>query len=146
MELYAARAIAAPSESVFDYLQSFERVLELIDGRVESLGVSDGGSRVRLRGPSGVRRTVRTGLTYARSPESIVGQVEAGRLTRGTVRCSIQRSDTGSWVEVVGRAEALGLLDRVLLGLGGRRWLARSIELALEEIDRRLGAEADETR
>ena len=144
--MYAARPIAAPPEAVFDYLQSFQHHVELIHGRVKPLEINDGPSRVELRGAIGVRRTVRTGLTYARSPESIVGHLEAGRQTRGTVRCSIQRSDTGSWVEVVGRTEALGLLDRLLLGLGGRRWLARSIELALEELDTRLGAEPGETR
>jgi hypothetical protein len=68
----------------------------------------------------------------------MVGSVEAGRRTRGTVRWSIQRSDVGSWVEITGHADALGAFDRLLWACGGRRWLARSLELALDALDERM--------
>ncbi|MGZ6670096.1 MAG: hypothetical protein ACXVH3_36160 [Solirubrobacteraceae bacterium] len=81
---------------------------------------------------------MRTSLAYTQSPEAIVGRVEAGRRSRGTVRWSIQRSDVGSWVQVVAHADALGPLDAVLLRLGGRRWLARSLELALDGLEEQM--------
>jgi hypothetical protein len=138
VELRAARAIDASPERIFEFLARFERHLELIRDRVVLLSVEDAGSLVRLRGPLGAGRVVRTRLTYSESPRSIVGRVEAGRRTRGTVRWSIQRSGRASWVEVVARAETLGPLDRMLLRLGGRRWLAYSLKQALESLDTRL--------
>jgi uncharacterized protein YndB with AHSA1/START domain len=138
VEVRAARSIASPPERVFNLLETFDHHLDLVSERVERLERYQEGPRVRLRGPLGVSRTVRTRLTYARRPESIVGRIDAGGRTRGTVRWSIQRSGAGSWVQVEGRAEALGWMDRLLAILGGRRWLNRSIELALERLDERV--------
>jgi carbon monoxide dehydrogenase subunit G len=135
VELYAARSIDASPETIFGFLERFERHLELIEERVTALSVEATGSHVRLRGPVGVRRRVQTRLTHAESPRSIVGTVTAGRRTHGTVRWSIESSGSGSWVQVVARADTLGLVDRVLLRLGGRRWLARSLEQALDSLD-----------
>lgn len=137
MELRAAGQIDASPEAIFRFLESFDHHLELIGDRVESLRTTAAGSRVRLRGPLGARRTLKTELTYAKAPESIVGRVEAGPRTRGTVRWLIQRSDPGSWVEVVASTTTLGLFDRLLLAAGGRRWLKRSLTLALRELQRR---------
>jgi hypothetical protein len=138
VEVRAARSISAPGERIFGFLESLEHHFELIGRRAERLAAASTGAWVRLRGPFGVRRTVRTSLTYTQSPEAIVGRVEAGRRSRGTVRWSIQRSDVGSWVQVVAHADALGPLDAVLLRLGGRRWLARSLELALEGLEEQM--------
>lgn len=138
MELYAARPIDAPPEAVFGFLERFERHLELIEGRVTAISVDASGSRVRLRGPLGVARTVQTRLTQSHSPRSIVGTVQAGRRTRGAVRWSIESSGLGSWVQVVASADTFGLLDRVLLRLGGRRWLVRSLAQALDNLDARV--------
>src|SRR5947209_2372373 len=125
LDLRAARSIDASPEVVFGFLESFERHLELIDDRVVGLSVGETGSQVRLRGPLGVGRTVRTLLTCLKAPRSIVGRVEAGPRTHGTVRWSIEPSGLGSWVEVLARADRLGLLDQILVAVGGRRWLAR---------------------
>jgi hypothetical protein len=139
LEIRTARSIPAPRERIFDFLCFLEHHWELIADRVVPLGVANGErSRTRLRGPLGLRRTLRTQLTFARSPDSMVGSVEAGRRTRGTVRWSIQRLDVGSWVEVTGHADTLGPFDRLLWVCGGRRWLARSLELALEALEERM--------
>jgi len=138
MEVRAARSISAPAEPIFVFLERLEHQFELIGGRAECLAAAGAGVRVRHRGPLGIRRTVRASLTYARSPESIVGRAEAGRGSRVTVRWSIQRSDVGSWVQVIAHADALGPVDAMLVRLGGRRWLARSLELALEGLEERM--------
>jgi hypothetical protein len=138
VELRAAKSIAAPPERVYAFLESFDRHVELIHDRVEPLAVDSTGSTLRLCGPLGVRRTLSTTLTYSQSPTGIVGRVKAGQRTRGTVRWSIQHSDRGSWVEIVGRTEVLGVLDAMLLRLGGRRWLVRSLHHALEGLEERM--------
>jgi hypothetical protein len=40
-------------------------------------------------------------------------------------------------VQVTARAETLGLLDRSLLRLGGRRWLAHLLRLAVDRLGER---------
>ena len=137
MDVRAARSIAAPPERVFAFLEDLEHHVELIGDRSEPRGAASTGMRVRLCGPLGLHRTVTTSLVYAHSPESIVGHAEAGRRSRGTVRWSIQHSDGGSWVEVAAHADALDPLAALLLPLGGRRWLGRSLELALERLQER---------
>jgi len=100
-------------------LQDLGHQFELIGSRAERLATASTGVRVRLRGPLGVRRTVRASPTYAKSPESIVGRAEAGGGSRATVRWSIQRSDVGSWVQVIAHADALGPVGAMLVRLGG---------------------------
>jgi hypothetical protein len=138
VEVSAAGSISASAERIFVFVQTLEHQFELIGGRAERLAAASTSARVRLRGPLGVCRTVSASLTYARSPESIVGRVEAGRSSRGTVRWSVQRSGVGSWVQVIAHADALGPVDAMLLWLGGRRWLARSLELALERLEEQM--------
>lgn len=135
MEIRAARSIPATPERLFDFLGSLENHVVLIRDAADPAALDDGGAQIRLRGPLGLRRTVRTRLTYMRSPEAIGGTAEAGRLTHGRVRWSIQPSDGGSWVEVAVTAERLGPLDRLLLLLGGGRWLEKSLHTALEQLE-----------
>ncbi len=135
MELYASRSIPASREHVYGILEKLERHFELIGDRAERLSREGSGFRLRLRGPLGMRRTVRTSLTFHEPPELIVGRVEAGSQTRGSVRWTLQAGHPGTWVEIVARAESLGALDRMLLRLGGRRWLAQVLEAALAGLD-----------
>jgi uncharacterized protein YndB with AHSA1/START domain len=135
MEVRAARAIAAPSERIFDVLEDSERHVELFARRVERLAAAGSGVRLRVRAPGGLRRTVTVSLTYTDPREMIVARVEAGPTSRGTIRWSIQRSDVGSWVQVVAHADALGVLDAALLRLGGRRWVALLFTSALAELE-----------
>lgn len=140
MELRAARAVTASPECIFEYLEELERHLELISDRALPESVTPTGSRLRLRGPLGIGRTVSTTLTHSQAPHSIVGRARVGGRTHGTVRWSIEPSGQGSWVQVVAGAETIGLVDRVLLTIGGRRWLERSLELALERLEDRMRA------
>jgi hypothetical protein len=132
------RSISAAPEEVFGFLRTLDNHIALMPDAPQSGTVGRDGARIRLHGPLVIRRTVRAQLGYTHSPDSIVGRVETGRSTRGTVRWSIQRSDRGSWVEVVAAAEHLGGLDRLLPFVGGRRWLGRSLRLALERLEERL--------
>jgi uncharacterized protein YndB with AHSA1/START domain len=138
METRAARAIAAPPERIFDVLQDCARHVELVGPRVERLAPAGAHERLRLRGPGGLRRTVTASLTYTHRPDALVARLEAGRNSRATLRWSIQRSDIGSWVQVVAHSDALGAVDAALLRLGGRRWLTRLLESALAKLEEQL--------
>jgi hypothetical protein len=123
---------------VFAFLRALENHVDLIRGTVEPGTLTRDGAQIRLHGPFGLRRTVRTQMSQLHSPDSIVGGVEAGSATRGTVSWSIEPSDSGSRVEVAACSERLGMLDRVLLGAGGERWLCRSLRVALARLERRM--------
>jgi uncharacterized protein YndB with AHSA1/START domain len=138
MEIRAARAIAAPPARIFEELQDCARHVELVGPRVEPLAPAGARARLRLRGPGGLRRTMTASLTYTHPPDALVARLEAGRNSRATLRWSIQRSDIGSWVQVVAHTEALGALDAALLRLGGRRWLTRLLESALVKLEEHL--------
>ncbi|MGH3428041.1 MAG: hypothetical protein ACRDQZ_10820, partial [Mycobacteriales bacterium] len=123
VEVRAARPIHGSPERICRFLESLDHHLDLISERVDRLPSDQAGARVRLRGPLGFRRMFRIALTYADNRETVVARVEASRGTRATVRWSIQRSDVGSWVQVVGHADSLAPFDRLLVRLGARRWL-----------------------
>lgn len=142
MEVRAARSIPGAPERIFRFLESLDHHLDLIDERVDRVASDPAGARVRLRGPLGVRRTIGITLIYADSPDTVVTSVQSEGGTRGAIRWSIQHSDGGSWVQVVGHAGSLAPLDRLLVRLGARRWLTRSLELVLERLDQRMGHEA----
>lgn len=138
MHVRAGRRVSASAETVFSFLQRPDHVLELLGPRACMIASSGADARIRLRGRLGVRRTMTATIRYAKPPESIVGRAYAGR-SRATMRWSIQRSERRSWVEVAVDAYALAPLDVLLLSLGGRRWLERSLNMALERLDDRMG-------
>jgi uncharacterized protein YndB with AHSA1/START domain len=150
MEVQARRAIAASPEALFAFLEEPDRHWQLLGQRLQPLRAYDGEhSRVRLRGPLGVRRTLSIRFASARAPRELVGRVEAGGDDRGrapqtigTVRWSIRAAGPGSEVELTARTEVAGWLDRLLLAAGGARWLRRSLELALGRLDACLTAPA----
>jgi hypothetical protein len=138
VEVRAAQCISAEPEDVYAFLRTLGNHVELMRGAAEPGSVHDDGAVLRLQGPLGIRRHVQTRLTYTSDPDSIVGTAQAGAATRGIVTWTISPADGGSRVEVAARAETLGRLDRLLLLAGGRRWLARSLRVALERLERSL--------
>jgi uncharacterized protein YndB with AHSA1/START domain len=159
MEVRATRRIGAPPHEVFAFLEEPDRHWQLLGRRLEPLHAFDGErSRVRLRGPLGVRRTLSIRFASADPPHELVGRVEAGGRRRGTaprtigtVRWSIRAAGgrgasaagasaagDASDVELVARTEVAGWLDRLLLAAGGAHWLRRSLELTLERLDARV--------
>ncbi len=140
MQLSAAATISAPPERVFNYLRHLDRHWALTGPRAVPLRAQDDGDGyvLRLRGPVGIRRTVRTRIVSLRQPALLVGRVEAGPRTRATLSWSITRCPGGSRVVLAARTQSLGWGDRLLLAAGGRWWLARTLRGALRSLQARL--------
>jgi polyketide cyclase/dehydrase/lipid transport protein len=125
---------------VFEFLSDLSNHWRLVDRFVEviSLTGADGGPPdsgvVRLRGPLGVRRTVHTRVTATRSPRLIIGTAELGPGTRARVSWTLASRLGQTEVRLAAQVERAGPLDRLLLKLGGRRWLRQRFAFGLERL------------
>ncbi len=94
------------------------------------------GANVRVNGPLGLRRAVRTRLQAAVPVERIEGTAVAGR-TRAHVEWRVfEITDRRCTVELSVRMLKAGPVERLLFALGARRWLTRRFRDALLELDR----------
>ena len=141
--------LPAPPEEVFDFLSDLANHWRLVDRYVEVIELSGppDGPRdraiVRLRGPLGVHRTVRTRVTAARRPRLIIGIAELGKeSTRALVSWTLagRRGKTG--VRLAADVEHAAPFDRLLLALGGRAWLRRRFAFGLERLAELIAADA----
>jgi hypothetical protein len=146
---------ASPAE-VFDFLSDLANHWRLVDRFVDVLELNgpadcppDSGL-VRLRGPAGVHRTVRTRVTAARRPRLIIGVAELGGSTRARVSWTLAGRMGQTRVRLAAEVEHAGRLDRLLLALGGRAWLRRRFASGLEALAERFqagaGAEPERSR
>jgi hypothetical protein len=122
-----------PAGAVYDFLVRLPNHA-LITGsglRLEGVAADGRGARIALRGPLGVRRTARTCVTHPHRPRHFGGTAEVGRHTIAYVHWSIDQAETGSLVTLTATILRAGPLDRLLLAIGGRRWLGRSFERAI---------------
>ena len=129
-----------PPERVFEFLSNLQNHW-LLEQRFVALDEVRGneGGRVRIRGPLGLSRVAETRVLEARPPTAdepgeLNGRADLGP-TVGRVRWQVARRDSGSEVTLSAWVERTGWLDRVLLALGGRRWLQRIFESALARLD-----------
>ncbi len=141
--IVASSPIAAPAEEILRFLTELENHVRLAPGSVEVLSLDrrpDVGVRalVRLRGPLAIQRTAATELLQAPTPDSLVGRARIGDSTRASVSWKIHRRTAGSTVTLCATIDEAGPLDRLILGLGGRRWLARRFAAALEHLSDQL--------
>jgi hypothetical protein len=145
MNVRATRTITAAADDIFAFLENPNRHWQLLGRRLEPLRGYDGErSQVRLRGPLGIRRTLWIRMAVSRSPHELVGHVEAGGgTTIGTVRWVLRPlardGDASTAVELTAGTNDVGWLDRLLLLCGGRRWLRRSLEVALAALAEHVG-------
>jgi hypothetical protein len=128
---------------VFTFLEDLENHRLLTGGAVaiEELDGPPGartGSRVQLRGPLGIRRRARTRMLDSRAPAWMIGSAEIGRGTLAMISWTITEDSTGSCVRLKAEIARLGVPDRVLLALGGRRWLRRLLEESVTALAERL--------
>lgn len=135
----SSRLVPHPPERVFEFLSDLYNHWQLEDAFIAVNGVSDGGGRIRIRGPLGISREARTEVVSAEAPSHLRGRAEIGRRTVGAVAWDISPADGGSLVSLSARVERATLRDRMLLAIGGRRWLRRRFERVLETLGRRLG-------
>jgi hypothetical protein len=133
----ARAAVEAPPDAVFGFLSDLRNHWRLASGNVRILELDDeggsaGGGRIALRGPLGISRVAQTCITQAVPPADGVGGVVEGIATtpQGTalrVAWNLAPLPTGTQVVLELAVERARPLDRLLLVLGGRRWLERGL-------------------
>lgn len=130
----ARAAVAAPPETLYAHLVDLRDHWRLAGRWVDPVELRHDGGTVRLRGPLGAGRTVRTRLLVTVAPTRVAGEAAVGR-TRASISWTLVPAGAGTLVSL--RAELLETtpLDRLLLTFGGRAWLRRRFAATL----RRLG-------
>jgi hypothetical protein len=144
-EIEAVALVPAPPEDVFVFLSDLANHWSLLDRHVHVLeleGTPPDKAVVRLCGPLGVHRTVRTHVTAARSPRLIIGVAELGDGTRARVSWTLAARLGQTRVRLAAEVEHASGFDRLLLALGGRRWLSRRFAFGLERLADRFPTEA----
>jgi hypothetical protein len=141
MVVTASRLVRAPRMDVFEFLRHLENHWLLADRFIEvlelerSLDGSAHGGRVRMRGPLGLRRTATTRVTATDSDCEISGTAELAGGTRARVSWSL--ADEGATITRVSlgaEVERAVRIDRLLLQLGGRRWVAGRFAAILDRL------------
>ena len=99
------------------------------------------GGEVRMRGPLGISRVARTRVVKTVASTTLHGAAELGRRTHASVRWDIAPRNGGSDVTFSAFVDHASLVDRVLLALGGRWWLARVFARAVERLGVVIGAQ-----
>jgi len=129
----AARLVEAPIAVVYEFLDRLPNHERLTSSRLRLLELAAGrqGARMRIRGPLGLRRTAETTITYRRAPYGMGGTATTGRRTSAEVHWSLDPADAGTVVTLTAIVHRMGPADRLLLALGGRRWLRSAFEQAL---------------
>jgi hypothetical protein len=125
-------------EQVYDFLARLENHWRLNDDylRLESLRADRRGATITIRGPGGVRRTAHTEVTTALEPRRFGGTVTPTTRTRAGAWWTIEPAAEGARVALQAEIFPRGIVDRLLLALGGRWWLERRCERVVA----RLGA------
>jgi Polyketide cyclase / dehydrase and lipid transport len=142
--IVASSRVAAPPDAVFRFLDRLENHARLAPGSVQMLYLHpgpDGGAHalVRLNGPRGVQRTARTDLLRTPTGSNYVaGRATIGTRTEACVTWTIEGGNPGSVVTLWVNVLSTDLRDRLLLRLGGRRWLKGHFQGALERLSEEL--------
>ena len=142
-EIVATGHVETSPALVFAFLEDLENHRLLTGGamEIEELYGPPGartGSRVQLRGPLGIRRRARTRIFDSHAPGWMIGSAEIGRGTRALISWTVAEDGVGSRVRLKAEIAQLGLPDRVLLALGGRRWMRRLFEESVTVLAERL--------
>ena len=145
----AAALVPAEPKEVFDFLSDLgnhwllaSRFVEVVELDRSSPGAPCDSGIVRLRGPLGLRRTAHTKVTAARAPRLMIGTAEVPGGTRARVSWTLARRLGETRVRLSAEVDCARWLDRLLLALGGRRWLERRFQETLEALGADLGVTA----
>jgi uncharacterized protein YndB with AHSA1/START domain len=134
----ASATVSHPPERVFEFLSDLRNHWTLEERFIDLEDVEPGGGRVRMKGPLGLGRVARTRVLEATTPQPVAhlrGSAEISGGTRGHVEWTIEPAGNGSRVTLSAIPDALGLLDAVLLRMGGGRWLERLFRSAVARLD-----------
>ncbi|HEX8207592.1 MAG TPA: SRPBCC family protein [Solirubrobacteraceae bacterium] len=127
--------VAAPPDEVFAYLADFPRHWNLLPGVVDVVEADDTGALLRLHGPLGVRRTVRTRVTRAHPPLELAGRARTADGSVAVVRWALSPVGGQTRVRLSAEVERTSKLDRALLAMGGERWLDRALARAVARLE-----------
>jgi hypothetical protein len=141
--------VSAPRAAVFGFLARLENHWQLADRWIEVVrldseggdGAAVDGGAVRVRGPLGLSRTVRTRVLAVQPPGRLRGRAEVGRRTWATITWSLSEDGEATRVSLSAEVERMGPLDRALWALGGRRWMRRRFAAVLGGLAGRLGTD-----
>jgi cold shock protein len=134
--IVARRRVGAAPEAVFALLADLRTHWALADRWTEVVHLDAQGGTIRLRGPLGIRRLVRVRVQGRTPSVEVAGVARMGRWTRATV-CWHLAPDGDGCTNVTLAAAVLSSapLDRLLLALGGRRWLFWRFAVTLRHLD-----------
>jgi uncharacterized protein YndB with AHSA1/START domain len=150
VQIVADRAVPADQEALFAFLSDLENHWLVADRLVEVVrlegppGARHGGA-VRVRGPLGLSRTAVTRVEQTERPSRLMGRADIGARTTGRVRWTLTPEGGGTRVELAAEVERAGALDRVMLVLGGRRWLEARFRGTLDKLASLAGSLAGRT-
>ena len=142
-EISASGLVPASPERVFAFLCDLENHWLLADRFVEVLnldGAATGaasGGKVRVRGPLGLGRTATTQVVATEPTRSMVGTAALSGGTQAVVRWTLTPEEGDTRVELAAHLQQAGLLDRLLLAAGGRRWVRRRFASILATLAKR---------
>lgn len=136
------RWVRGQPEEVYAFLADLDNHWCLHDRhlRLEHLHADRQGGIIGLGGPIGLRRTVRIIVTTRDEPRQLGGRAQIGRRTTAQVNWNIEAQGVGARVELVAVVLTAGPLDRLLLAVGGRRWLSRRFDAVLAALSAALVA------
>jgi hypothetical protein len=134
------RVIPGAVAAVFDFLADLDNHLLFHDRYIRIVhldgepGARNGG-RLRLRGPFGLRRIARTEVLHREPPHMMTGLARIGSRTVAHIRWALHpHTPNETRVELTTTITSTGVVDRAMLGLGGRLWLRRRIAGTLARI------------
>ena len=127
--------VAAPAPEVYAYLADLERHWDLLPGVVDVVAADREGAVLRLRGPRGLRRTVRTRITDARPSRELAGRATTDDGSVAIIRWSLTPRGERTHVRLEADIRRTSAVDRVLLALGGEAWLEFALALALGRLE-----------
>jgi hypothetical protein len=134
VRIEASRRVPKPREELYERLAHLPGHWELAGRWVEPVELNHDGGIVRVRGPFGLHRTIHTELTETRAAECVVGEARIGR-TLAAIRWDLQDAGGAATVETLSaEIRQAGALDRLLLALGGARWMEGRFATTLQRL------------
>jgi hypothetical protein len=135
VRIEASRVVTATPEAVFRFLSKLENHWKLTGRWVEAVWLDHSEGRVRIHGPLGLRRTATTIVVDSQPDHVMHGTAELSGGTRAQIAWELNEDAGGTAVRLSAVVEHASLPDRVLLALGGERWMARRFDAILARLD-----------
>ena len=135
MKINASRTVRASPEAIFAFLSDLDNHWKLTGRWVEAVALHDANGSVRIHGPLGLRRTARTRVVDASPSHVMHGTAELSGGTVARIAWELGEDVGGTAVRLSAEVERAALPDRMLLALGGRRWMTHRFAAILERLD-----------